>query len=94
MLRVTIRLCLAVFWITIAYLIYFKGKFAPNAWGDERLVALAAVLALAIGIGQIVRAVIFAMPRPPAADPIPMDDPPADRPEEYHPEFDFTKQGP
>ena len=93
MLRVAIRLCLAVFWITIAYMIYFQGKFAPNAWGDDRLVAGAALLALAIGIGQIVRVVILAMPRPSVAEPFP-EHPEPERPEEYHPEFDFNKPGP
>lgn len=87
-----LRIFLAVFWVVIAFGVYYRQWFAPAEWGDSENLDLAAVVALAFAVWNIVRFFALRQPRPSQEPPIPIH--PEERKDEYNPEFDFSRSSP
>ncbi|MCZ2344091.1 MAG: hypothetical protein LC104_20200 [Bacteroidales bacterium] len=88
-----LRLFLAAFWFVAAFGIYYRQWFAPAAWNDNANFDLAVILAVALGVWNIVRFFTFRQPRLVEKDAL-ASHPEPERPEEYNPELDFSKQRP
>jgi len=83
------RIALAIMWVVIAFGIYYREWLAPAEWGDSKNLDLAAVMALAFAVWNIVRFFALRQRQLPQEPPIPIH--PGERKDEYLPEFDFTR---
>ena len=94
-----LRLGFAVFWLTIAAMLFFRRELASGAWVENRNLDLGALLAAALALWNLARWYIGRR-RVPAASPLDNRRRPleprqgGERVEEYNPEFDFSRQPP
>ncbi|HVK15336.1 MAG TPA: hypothetical protein VM533_00215 [Fimbriiglobus sp.] len=91
-----LRLGFAVFWLTVAGVVYFRDELVPGAWGQAHNLDLGALLALALAGWNLMRWYLGRR-RVVAATPgldrrrRPLEPRGDARVEEYNPEFDFNK---
>jgi hypothetical protein len=95
-----LRLSFAIFWLLIGLGLFFRYQLAPEAANgrlDSRTLDMGALLALAFALWNFARW-YMATRRRPASEPArlprhrrPLEPRDGERPDEYIPEFDFTK---